>query len=112
MTNYKTSEVCRLLGVSRSEYYRIAKEQDSEEKELEKAIIHCFEKNKGNYGRIRIRRELLGEGVDISEYRISRILKRNGLVAKSGRTGKPKQPKPTEQQYIEENLIKNKFEIT
>ena len=98
--------------MSRSEYYRIAKEQDSEEKELEKAVIHCFEKNDGNYGRIRIRRELLGDGVDISEYRISRILKRNGLVAKSGRTGKPKQPKPTEQQYIEENLIKNKFEIT
>ena len=82
--------------MSRSEYYRIAKEQDSEEKELEKAVIHCFEKNKGNYGRIRIRRELLREGFEISEYRISRILKRNGLVAKSGRTGKRKRPKPTE----------------
>lgn len=40
------------------------------------------------------------------------MLKKNGLAAKSGRTGKPRQPKPTEQQYIEENLIKNKFEIT
>ena len=98
--------------MSRSEYYRVAKEQDSEEKELEKAVIHCFEKNKGNYGRIRIRRELLGEGVEISEYRISRILKRSGLVAKSGRSGKRKRSKPTEQQYIEENLIKDKFAVT
>ena len=112
LRNYKTSEVCKLLGVSRSEYYRIAKEQDNEEKELEKAVINCFKKHKGNYGRIRIRRELLGENINISEYRIARILKKNGLSAKSGRTGKPRPPKPTEQQYIEENLIKNKFEIT
>ena len=112
LRNYKTSEVCKLLGVSRSEYYRIAKEQDNEEKELEKAVINCFEKHKGNYGRIRIRKELLGKGINISEYRIARILKKNGMTAKSGRTGKPRPPKPTEQQYIEENLIKDKFSIT
>lgn len=98
--------------MSRSEYYRRSKEQDSEEKELEKAVIHCFEKNKGNYGRIRIRKELLAEGKNISEYRIARILKKNGLSAKSGRTGKPRPPKPTEQQYVEENPIKDKFSIT
>ena len=101
LRNYKTSEVCRLLGVSRSEYYRIPKEQDNEEKELEKEVINCFEKHKGNYGRIRIRKELLRQGVAISEYRIAKILKKNGLTAKSGRTGKPRQPKPTDQQYIE-----------
>ena len=98
--------------MSRSEYYRRSKEQDSEEKELEKAVIHCFEKNKRNYGRIRIRKELQGKEIEISEYRIARILKKNGLTAKSGRTGKPRLPKPTEQQYIEENLIKDKFSVT
>jgi transposase InsO family protein len=97
--------------VSRSEYYHIAKEPDNEEKELEKAVINCFKKHRGNYGRIRIRKELLRQCVNISEYRIARILKKNGLVAKSGRTVKPRPPKPTEQQYIEENLIKNKFGI-
>ena len=96
--------------MSRSEYYRISKE-DNEEKELEREVINCFKKNKGNYGRIRIRKALLAEGKDISEYRISKILKKNGLEAKSGRTGKSRPPKPTEQQYIEENLIKNKFEV-
>ena len=90
----------------------MAKEQDSEEKEIEKAVINCFEKHKGNYGRIRIRKELRLSGLEISEYRIARILKKNGLTAKSGRDGKRKTVKPTEQQYIEENLIKNKFEIT
>ena len=97
--------------MSRSEYYRISKEQDNEEKELEKEVINCFRKHKGNYGRIRIRKELLIKGIDISEYRIAKILKQNNLVAKSGRSKRIRPPKPTEQQYIEENLIKDKFEI-
>ena len=100
-----------MLGVSRSEYYYEAKQQESEEKEIEKAVINCFKKHKGNYGRIRIRRELLTEGIDVSEYIISRILKAHGLEAKSGRTGKKKKPRKTEQQYIEENLIKDKFDV-
>lgn len=100
-----------MLGVSRSEYYYESKQQESEEKELEKAVINCFNKNKGNYGRIRIRRELLTRGIDVSEYRIARILKAHGLAAKNGRTGKKRKPKPPEQQYIEENLIKDKFDV-
>ena len=108
----KISEVCKLLGVSRSEYYRVPKMKESEEIALEKAVINCFNKHKGNYGRIRIRRELLLKGIKISEYRISNILKRNGLTAKTGRKCKTKKPKPTEKQYIEENLIKDKFRIT
>ena len=111
LSEYKTGEVCKLIGVSRSEYYRKERETDSEEKEIEKQVINCFKKNKGNYGRIRIRRELLGKGINVSEYRIGRILRQYGLVAKSGRTGRIKAPKATEQQYIEENLVKNKFEI-
>ena len=98
--------------MSRSEYYRISQKQDSERNQLENYVINCFKRHKGNYGRIRIRKELLNKGIDISEYRISKILKKNGLVAKSGRSGKPRPPKPTEQQYIEENLIKDKFDIS
>ena len=97
--------------MSRSEYYRIAKTQDSEEKELEKAVIHCFEKHKGNYGRIRIRKDMLSKGINVSEYRIAKMLKKHGLIAKSGRTGRRTRKKPTEEQYIEENLIKNKFDV-
>ena len=85
--------------------------KESEEIELEKAVINCFQKHNGNYGRIRIKKELAREGVYLSENKISRILKENGLVAKSGRTGRRKSVKPTEEQYVEENLIKNKFEI-
>ena len=100
-----------MLGVSKSGYYRTAKKQDNEEKPEEREIINCFKKNKGNYGRIRIRKELLKAGISVSEYRITKILKKNGLAAKSGRNGKARPPKPTEQQYVEENIIKDKFSI-
>jgi transposase InsO family protein len=86
--------------VSRSGYYRNKKQKENEEIELEKAVIHCFKQHNGNYGRIRIRKTLLRDGINISEYRISRMLKKAGLAAKSGRTRKGKAPKPTEQQYI------------
>ncbi len=52
------------------------------------------------------------QGIDISEYRIAGILKRHGMAAKGGRTRTRKIPKPTEEKYLEENLIKNKFEVT
>ena len=97
--------------MSRSAYYRIPRSKESEEIELEKVVIHCFKKNQGNYGRIRIKNELGKRGIAVSESKIARILREHGLAAKSGRTGRPKAPKTTEAQYIEENLIKDKFSV-
>ena len=97
--------------MSRSEYYRVPKTKESEEIELEKAVINCFEKHNGNYGRIRIKKELERGKIHISENKIARILKKHGLAAKSGRTGRKKAPKITDEQYFEENLIKDKFSV-
>ncbi len=97
--------------MSKGGYYSHKLQSDCKITEIEKAVINCFKKHNRNYGRIHIRKELLTYGTNISEYRIAKILKKYGLVAKSGRTGKQKQPKPTEQQYIEENLIKDKFSV-
>ena len=109
MSGYDTGTVCRILQVSRSAYYRKIKRSKEKETAAEKAVIRCFRENSGRYGRIRIRKTLEKHGVAISEWRIARILKEHGLVAKSGRTGKRKPPKPTGEQYFEENLVKDKF---
>ena len=98
--------------MSRSNYYRIVKTAETEENEIEKAVIQCFEKNKGRYGRIRIRKALQEKGIQISENKISRLMKKNGLEAKCGRSGRRKPKKPTEEQYTEDNLIKDKFSVT
>ena len=115
MAGYDTNTVCRIIRVSRSGYYSHKAATESELSEQEERVIHCFEKNRGNYGRIRIHKALLNDGISVSEYKITRILKAHGLKAKCGRTGKSggaKKAKPTEEQYIEENLIKDKFSVT
>ena len=111
LSQYSVSEVCSMLGVARSGYYRLPRRTEGEEKALEQAVIHSFQQNHGRYGRIRIRKELLGQGIDVSEYRISRILRKNGLEAKSGRTGRKKKAAPGQAQYLEENLIRDKFSV-
>ena len=105
------SKVCEMLGVSRSGFYKARRQADHEEKELEQAVIHSFHRNHARYGRIRIRKELLRQGISVSEYKISKILRRNGLEAKSGRTGARKKSAPSQMQYLEENLIREKFKV-
>ena len=111
LSNYDVVKVCQMLGVSRSGFYKARKQTENKEKELEQAVIHSFHRNHARYGRIRIRKELLTKGIDVSEYKISRILRRNGLVAKNGRTGTRKKPAPSQVQYLEENLIREKFKV-
>ena len=109
----KISTVCRILGVSRSSYYRQAKEQKEEEKQLEQRIISTFAKHKGNYGRIRIKKALEREHIKVSEWKIARIMKENGLIAKGGRKkGRGKRSKMVQQEkIIKQNVIKDKFAV-
>ena len=104
--------VCGILRVSRSAFYRKASPRKEKETEVEKAVVRCFQENSGRYGRIRICKTLKKRGIVVGEWRIARIMRQNGLIAKSGRTGTRKMPKPTEEQYIEENLVKDKFSVT
>lgn len=111
LKEYPVSEVCQIIGVSRSSYYREPVKSDSEKTAEEMAVIRCFCAHDRNYGRIRIKKELAKENIDVSEYRISRILKANGLVAKGGHPRNGKRSKKAEKTYIEENLIKDKFSV-
>ena len=101
-----------MIKVSRSSYYKPRRNnRKSEEKSVQEAVIHCFEQNKGNYGRIRIRKALLKQGTEISEYIIAKVLKNNGLKAKSGRKKTYRKTKPAAEVYLEENLLKDEFTI-
>nr|WP_253695197.1 MULTISPECIES: IS3 family transposase [unclassified Treponema] len=112
----KVSIVCRILTASRSSYYRKEKTVKEEEIALEKAIISTFKRNDGNSGRIRIKKELASNGIRVSEWKISRILKKYGLIAKGGRKKSKKAVQQKKMQRKEkimrQNLIKDKFSIT
>ena len=75
------------------------------------AVINCFKAHKGNYGRIRIRKALMREGIVISESTIADILKSNGLVAKMGRVRKKSRYKKTKDEYVADNVVKDKFAV-
>lgn len=93
--------------------YKKRKREENEEKEKETAIINCFEKNKGRSGRKRIKKELERQGIIVSEYKVARVMRKNNLIALGGRKQqRKKNEKPTEEKYIEENIIKNKKEVT
>ena len=112
----KVSIVCRILGVSRSSYYRAKRSIKEEESALEKIIVSTFKRNDGNSGRIRIKKELANNGIKVSEWKISRILKKYGLIAKGGRKKSKKavQQKKVhaKEKSIRQNLIKDKFAVT
>lgn len=104
------------MGLARSDFYRKRATTSVEEKEIEIDVIHCFDKHNSNYGRIRIKQELNAEYVLLtgnpfpaSEHKISQILKKYERIAKTGRKNRKKSKKPTGEVYINENLIKKKF---
>ena len=97
--------------MSRSGYYREKKRKESKEIFLEKAIILCFKKHSGNYGRIRIRKELLKQGIKANEHKIARIMQEYGLKAKTGRKSNRKKENNKELSYTQENLIREKFKV-
>lgn len=64
-----------------------------------------FVKHNGSFGRRVLKRELAKAGVDLSEYKISRILKNHGYRSKYGRKkGKNIHTSENTAQYIQENL--------
>lgn len=73
----------------------------------EEDVINCFKKHQKNYGKRRIQKALEKEHIKVSLPNISRILRKNGLVAKSGRNKRWKRTK-TKSEYIKEYIVKNK----
>ena len=99
--------------MSRSNYYKQRKSISAENpSDIEKIVIKCFCDHNGNYGRIRIQKALALKGIRISQFQIRKILVKHGLVAKSGRKKRHYANKPTEKQYLEENLIYHKTDVT
>lgn len=74
-----------------------------EEKEL---VVKQFKDHIGSFGRRVIRKELLKKGVSVSEHKITKILKMNGLSPKYGRKkGKNVNTAESTQKYIRDNIL-------
>ena len=84
-TRFDVKKMCEVLGVNRSSYYRWLKRQEQrEERNLkERHDVELIEKvfldSDMIFGYRNITRELKAQGVEISEYRVRRLMKENGF---------------------------------
>lgn len=122
LREYPARKVCRLLNIPRSSYYHTrrygARRAEYKAKENQ-AVCDLFVQHHGSFGRRVLKKLLDKEGIVLSEYKISRILKANGYRSKYGRKkGKNVHTSEHTEKYIHENLYarltpeqKNSMEI-
>jgi transposase InsO family protein len=86
---HRITTMSRLLGVSSSGYYAWKQREPSartraNERLLERIRIH-HQNSDGNYGRIRILKDLNAEGLVVGHNRVARLMRKAGLVGVSRR---------------------------
>ena len=111
-------DMCRMLGVSRSGYYSYLNRKGSvltthqeENKLLTEKIKSIYHEHKGRYGSPRIHATLKAQGEECSLGRVKRIMRKEGLAAKTI----PKSKAKKAQQEITDthNLLDDKgFKLT
>ena len=91
------TDMCRVLGVSRAGYYSYLKRQIAEPGKraqerihLSKKIREVYDANDGRYGSPRIHKTLQQNHVACSLGHVKRIMRIEGLVAKTGKKFKPR----------------------
>ena len=89
-SRFAVERMCRLLGVSRSGYYAWLRERDTgrrlkENEALLEAIRRFYKASRGTYGSPRITEDLRDAGLRCGENRIARLMRINGLMAKTRR---------------------------
>jgi transposase InsO family protein len=81
--------MCQVLGVSRSGYYLWGKHNRSDrQKQNERLMVHisdAYARGRGAYGSPRITAELKDNGIPCGKNRIARLMKSQGIMAKTKR---------------------------
>lgn len=81
--------MCKVLGVSRSGYYKYINNLNSERKsrtnELLSKINEVYVKSKGRYGAPRIYQKLKSEGIQCNHKTVEKLMSKNHIMAKRKR---------------------------
>lgn len=87
--NFPVRALCRVLGVSHAAYYEWESEEVTErvrrDAELVAIIKVIFDESRGWYGAPRVHAALIKRGIRVSRKRVARLLRENGLRARSTR---------------------------
>ncbi len=107
---FPVEELCKVLEVSRSGYYHrktaAPSRRENENRRLLAEIIEAHQHCKQRYGSPRIARVLKAKGIACSENRIARLMKQNGIRARTKRSFRPRTTIRAKEELIAPNLIK------
>ncbi len=115
MTEYSVTELCAVLKVSRTGFYKWKKckvtQREHSDNNLLSRIKAIFDEYKGIYGSPRIHAELRDQSIQCSRKRVARLMRENGLRAKAARrfkaTTDSKHNYPVHPNLLEQNFVAN-----
>ena len=86
---FTVTRMCNVMDVSQSAYYDWLKRPESarslEDKRQGEIVKKIHKKSRETYGARRIRKEMIGDGEQISRTRTRRLMKQQGVESKSKR---------------------------
>lgn len=107
--------MCKVLGVSRSGYYAWLRRPESQRKADDKALSELIktihEESKGEYGSPKIHQELRRRGTRCGRKRVARLMRKDGLKAKTIRKFKAT-TNSNHNLPVAENLLNRDFSPT
>ncbi len=113
-SRFTIREMCVALGLSTSTYYKWIKMKERQkirifaERALVKQVTDVFIESKKIYGYRKMQHALEAKDIKISEYKIRKIMKKNGLYPELVKKFKPYSNRKSDGRYSE-NLLKQKF---
>jgi putative transposase len=104
--------LCRLLGVARSGYYAWLEGKESVRSAgnrlLLEQIRQLFHAHRGNYGSPRITQALRGQGQRCNRKRVERLMRADGLKARSAKCRRVRTTNSEHDQPVAPNLLLNR----
>jgi putative transposase len=111
---FPVQRMCQILGVQSGAYYawsgRSQSRRKQDDAEILKQIRVVHEESKGLYGSPKIYQTLKGQNTRCGENRIARIMRENGITAKTRKKFRTKS-KTIRSEHASENLLKREFKV-
>lgn len=112
---FSLERMAKVLGVSRSGYYRFLKAEpslrDQEDKALLEKIRLIHQSSFETYGSPRIHAELKAHGETCSRKRVARLMKKHGIAAKMSQRFKKTTQQSEKPYFVAADLIQQDFKV-
>ncbi|MCL2606722.1 MAG: IS3 family transposase [Coriobacteriia bacterium] len=113
---HSVAKMARVLEINQSAYYQWRKRQEANliKRDAEKALVEkvrsVFDDNRQVYGYRKMMRALQAQGINISIYKVRRIMRENGLFSVTGHKWRPKRESNRNGRYLD-NLLNQDFKV-